>query len=115
MKKITLIMSFIFIFVSCEKFPKNDELIGSWVEQTDNTFKCKLIFEDEIVYLFKSSKIDTLSYWLDKKQKRIFFNYPSGASSFKINLNKRDKELTIWGLYMSIPEKPSETVFRKEE
>ena len=61
MKKITLIMSFIFIFVSCEKFPKNDELIGSWVEQTDNTFKCKLIFEDEIVYLFKSSKIDTLS------------------------------------------------------
>jgi len=118
MKKIILIsISLLFTFISCEKFPKEKDLIGSWIEQTDNVFKAKLTFEEEIVYHFRPTSIDTFFYWLDKKQESLYFapkKYSEDKSFHKISLNKKKNELTIWGLYISIPEKPSETVLKKE-
>jgi len=65
---------------------------------------------------FKQTVIDTLSYRLDEKQELIFIklkNNPSiGESSHKISINKKKKELTIWGLLIGTS--TSETVFKKE-
>jgi hypothetical protein len=110
----------LFILVSCkkEKFPDKDDLKGTWIEQTDNSFKHKLIFEEEIVYFIKSTSVDTLSYRLDKKQDFIFltlkYNPSSGESNHKISLTKKNKTLRIWGLFGSIPEQITETKFLKE-
>jgi hypothetical protein len=120
MNKIIFITTAIILaFVSCkkEKFPKVDELTGSWIEQTSNSFKYKLIFENETMYFLKTTTIDTLSYRLDRKQELFFLklkNNPSiGESSHKISINKKKKELTIWGLFIGTTS-TSETVFKKE-
>jgi len=119
MKNTILITTFLLLaFVSCkkEKFPKIDDLTGSWIEQTSNSYKHKLIFEDETMYFFKQTVIDTLTYRLDKEQELIFLklnNDPSiGESSHKISINKKKKELTIWGIFIGTS--TSETVFKKE-
>ena len=117
MKKI-LFISFlsVIVFISCnkEKFPDTDDLTGSWIEQTDQSFRHKLIFENETMYFIKSTNTDTLSYFLDKKQEVIFLSSSAGESSHKLLLNKKEKILTIWGLFPSIPENISETKFKKE-
>ncbi|HET6243811.1 MAG: hypothetical protein H0V01_02915 [Bacteroidetes bacterium] len=119
MKKIIfIIVTSLFIFASCkkEKFPEIDDLTGNWIEQTSNSFKHKLIFEDETMYFFKPSSVDTLSYRLDKKQEVIYLrlknNPAAGESNHKILINKKKKELTIWGLFIGV--NTSETIFKKE-
>jgi uncharacterized membrane protein len=103
--KITLIPLFVlFALISCKKDPSLNkaELIGTWVEQFENSFQHKLIFETGTLYLFKSSSTDTLSYRVDYKQERIYLslkNDPSSAeSNHKILLNRKGI-LTIWGLF----------------
>jgi hypothetical protein len=106
------------LFISCkkDKFPDIDDLTGSWIEQTSQSFKHRLIFETETVYFIKSTQTDTLSYRLDKKQELIYLklkNNPSaGESSHKMLLNKKEKTLTIWGLFIGT--NTSETTFKKE-
>lgn len=105
------------MLTSCKKeaLPDKADLIGTWIEQTDDSFKHKLIFEEETVYFFKPTSTDTLSYWLDDNQEKIYFSHPSvGESNHKILFNKEKDELTIWGLFPSTPENQSETVFKKE-
>lgn len=110
----------LFILFSCkkEKFPDKDDLNGTWIEQTDNSFKRKLIFEHETIYFIKTTSVDTLSYWLDKKQDLIYlalkYNPSAGESNHKILFNKKRKALTIFGLFPSIPEQVTETKFLKE-
>ncbi len=118
MKNLILISVFLFAFISCkkEKFPKTNELKGSWTEQTNNSFKHKLFFEEEIMCFFKQTTVDTLIYSLDDNQKLIFLklkNNPSaGESSHKIYINKDNKELKIFGLFAGTS--TIETVFKKE-
>ena len=106
-------------FGSCkkEKFPDKDNLKGSWTEQTDNSFKHKLIFDSETMLFIKSSTVDTLLYRLDKKSDLIFLtlknNSTIGESSHTILYNKKGKTLTIFGLFPSI-DKTTETKFKKE-
>lgn len=102
------------VFMSCkkEKFPDIDDLTGTWIEQTDQSFKHKLIFVQEKVYFIKSTQTDTLSYRLDKEQEIIYLSSSAGESSHKILLNKKEKILTIWGLFPST--NVSETKFKKE-
>lgn len=105
--------------VSCkkEKFPDKDNLIGTWTEQTDNSFKHKLVFETETMIFHKSNTIDTLSYRLDKKTKLLFLtlknNSSTGESSHEILHNKKSKTLTIFGLFPTT-DKATETKFTKE-
>lgn len=114
---ITLITTVI-IISSCkkDKFPKLDDLKGTWLEQTSNSIKTKLIFEDETMYLFNSSTVDTLSYQLDSKQELIFLsqknNPDAGESNHKILINKKSKTLIIYGLFVGI--NLSKTVFEKK-
>lgn len=119
MKKISLIIiATILVFNSCkkEKFPEIDDLTGNWIEQTSNSFKTKITFEGETMYLFKSSTVDTLSYRLDEKQELIFLslknNLATGESSHKILINRKSKELTIWGLFTGV--NTSENIFKSE-
>jgi len=108
------------LVTSCKKevFPEIDNLAGSWIEQTENSFKHKLIFEEEVLYFVKPTYTDTLLFRLDKKQELIYLsskNDPaSGESSHEISLNKKENTLTVWGLFVSIPENISETIFAKE-
>lgn len=110
----------IILFTACKKevFPEIDNLTGSWIEQTDNSFKNKLIFDGDILYFVQSTYTDTLLVRLDKKQELMFLslknNPSSGESNHKIILNKKENTLTVWGLFASIPEDVSETVFNKE-
>jgi hypothetical protein len=121
MKKFKLISLFaLLMLVSCKKevFPKKKNIIGTWVEQTNNSFKHKLVFEEDVLYFTKSSRTDTSFYSLDKEKKVLsltLVNSPSGISTeHKILINKKNNELTIWGLFISTPENISETVFKKE-
>lgn len=110
----------LFIIVSCkkEKFPDKDDLNGTWIEQTDNSAKHKLIFVNEIIYFIKPTSVDTLSYKLDKKQDLIYltlkYNPQSGESNHKFSLNKKSKTLTILGLFPSLALDVTETKFLKE-
>jgi hypothetical protein len=119
MKNISIIiLATIFAFSSCkkDKFPEIVDLKGSWIEITNNSFKNRIIFEDETMIFFKSSQMDTLSYRLDDKQELIFLrlknNLAAGESSHRILLNKKSKVLTIWGLFINV--NTSETIFKFE-
>ncbi len=116
MKKSCYTLLILISLIGCKKenFPKSEDLIGSWIEVTDNSFKHELIFETEKVYFVKSTQTDTLTYVLDKKEELIFLSSSSAESSHKILLNKKEGLLTVWGLFPSIPEKVSETVFKQE-
>jgi hypothetical protein len=118
--KITLIPLFVlFALISYKKDPSLNkaELIGTWVEQFENSFQHKLIFETGTLYLFKSSSTDTLSYRVDEKQERIYLslkNDPSSTeSNHKILLNRKGI-LMIWGLFANTPNNESETIFQRE-
>lgn len=119
-KNIIWAIGILIILVSCkkEKFPDTDDLKGTWTEQTNNSVKHKLIFEQETLYFIKSTAADTLSYRLDKKQDLIYltlkYNPSSGECSHKLLLNKKSKTLIIWGLFPSIPEQVTETKFGQE-
>lgn len=110
------------LLVSCRKqaFPKTDDLAGSWTEITENPAKTSLHFvSGDLLYMtHNSGTTDTLTYRLDKKEKRIYLklaNYPgTGESYFRICLNKKSDILSIWGLYQAIPEaEPQEVKFQK--
>jgi hypothetical protein len=116
MKKSCYTLLILISLIGCkkEKFPKSEDLIGNWIEITDNSFKHELIFETEKVYFVKPSQTDTLTYVLDKKEELMFVSSSFGEGSLKIILNKKEGLLTVWGLFPSIPEKVSETVFKQE-
>ena len=129
MNKITLIiLSLLFVFISCEKFPKENDLIGKWIplEQQDThqatfEFSDKYFIQSDACYSFLYNKdtvyYDTCLYSLDKKKGYLYLSseqYPEATSFHEISLNKGKNELTIWGLFPSIPEeKQSKTVLKK--
>ncbi len=117
MKKIIFILLLTTtFFVSCkkEKFPKIKDLSGTWVEQTDLSYKHKLIFNEETLIFIKPTSVDTFSYHLDKKQERIFLISSIGESNHKILINKKENKLSIWSLLGGIPENEIVTIFTKE-
>lgn len=120
MKNFKLMYLFILLLlVSCKKevFPNKSDIIGAWIEQTNNPFKHKLVFKEETLYFFKSSSTDTLSYWLDEKNEvlslQLLNSQTDITTKHKISFNKKNKELRIWGLFISAPEE-SETLFKKD-
>lgn len=120
MKKIILGLFLTILFLSSckkEKFPDVDDLQGKWIEQTDKTAKHSLIFESNTLYLIRLTTVDTLTYWLDKKNEFIYltlkYNPSAGQTHGKIMLNKRSKTLTVWGIYPTTADQTSVTKFKK--
>lgn len=105
------------MLTSCKKmkFPDKSDLIGSWTEQTDNTFKNKLVFDESKLYFYKVNSTDTLSYHIDKKDKLIYLSHPTnGSSSHEISINRDKSRLTIYGLFPGTPENGSQTSFIRD-
>jgi hypothetical protein len=119
-KVILLILFSTIVFISCkkEKFPDIDDLTGSWVELTDQSFKHRLIFKEVTMYFIKPTLTDTFLYRLETKQELLYLqlkNNPSGGeSNHKIQINKKKNELIIWNLFGGHPGFISETKFKKE-
>lgn len=122
---VLLIFIFPLLIFSCKKetFPDNEDLVGRWIEITYLLDKQVLVFDDEetLFYTRPGSRYvstDTFLYRLDKEQERLFLtpaNFPGASeSSYQIQLDKNNNELTVWGLLISIPETPSETKFKKQ-
>lgn len=93
---------------------------GEWIEQTSNSFKHRLLFEEEIVYFFKEQRTDTFVYNIVNQavgdQDRIItFKFNQSISeSVSIHpfcINTKEKELIIWSLFASLPNNPSKTIF----
>jgi hypothetical protein len=115
-KKAIWTIGVLIILVSCkkEKFLDRDDLKGSWIEQTNNSIKNKLIFEEETLYFIKPNTADTLSHRLDRKRDLLYLTQSAGESNHKLLLNKKSKLFSVWGLFPSIPEQVTETKFKKE-
>jgi len=114
-----LMITFLLTLISCkkEKFPENDNVIGIWTEQTELYYKHKIVFENETMIFIKQGSVDTFAYQLDQKTKLLILIIKNrsfaGKSNHQIFFNKRNKTLTIFGLFPSNIN-TSETIFKKE-
>lgn len=120
-------MILFFAFASCEKFPKENDLIGKWIlleqpdpYQTTLEFSDKYLISSGVYYTFPDRDTvfyrNTYLYSLKRGNMYLFSEKNSEAtSSLEISLNKKKDELTILGWTPYIPEQgASKTVFKKE-
>jgi len=118
-KKIFFLLLFTTFLFACKKeeFPKPEQLQGTWTEVTENSFKHKLRFKNEIMYFIKSNSIDTLNFRLDDKEERMFLRLKNHNTEIetqhKIRINKKRDELTVWNLFITNTFE-TETTFKKE-
>jgi len=118
--KSILILSIAFVLCvsSCKKevFPDQNDIVGTWIEKTTNSDKTQFTFRDNgIAYLTKPNQpTDTLSYILNDSKELLYLSNDAGESNHQIELHKKTDELTIWNLFPSIPENPSEKIFEKK-
>ncbi len=130
-KLVTTKIFFFILFISlaaCQKdeltnFPTKDLLVGSWAEKTP-TYGATVTFSEDNVMTFvpsKTSLIDSVNYKLDPSRSAIFLStigkplsgrYYNGY--WKMSYKEPENELTIWGLYASITNATSRSVFVKK-
>ncbi len=116
-------IAFLFILVltmtSCkkDKFPELKQLQGKWTEVTDNSLKHDLRFENETMYFIRPNSIDTLVFRLDDKEEKMFLRLKNQntetESQYKILINKKRDQITVWNLFITIGSE-TETSFKKE-
>jgi hypothetical protein len=112
-------LSSVIALVSCHKEVSNEvDFIGLWRE-TGNTKVATIEFKSDNTVYFNDTfnPIYKYNYRIDEKLKFIYFSVdvnPEHDSNFAYSYDTITKELTIWGLYISIPENPSKTIFKKD-
>ena len=115
---LVFILGLVIFLTSCKKeiFPDKNDIVGNWIEITTNSDKTQLRFDVcGVAYLTKPNQpTDTFSFSLDDSKELLCFSNDAGMSFHQIELNKKTDEITIWSLFPSIPENPSETRFEKE-
>ncbi|MDX2362323.1 MAG: hypothetical protein QNK23_16060 [Crocinitomicaceae bacterium] len=103
MRHLILISLLSILTIGCtKKFPKVDELQGTWIEQTDNEIVHTLVFDENILTKTTSTGfIDVYEYELNKKENTIILKLISSGTegSLEITLNKRDGILGLFGFY----------------
>jgi hypothetical protein len=105
--------------ISCKKEVSNEvDFIGLWRE-TGSTKVATIEFKSDNTVYFNDTynPIYKYNYRIDEKLKFISFSVddnPEHDSNFAYSYDTKSKELTIWGLYISIPENPSKTIFKKD-
>lgn len=114
-----LTISTILLSFSCQKEVTNDNyLIGQWIEK-GKIGGCSLEFNNNGSAFLKLSGNDNVqeyAYRIYEDTNSIFFSIPDNTDSegsFRYSYDDKTKELTIWGLYISIPENPSTTILTK--
>ena len=105
---------------ACNKddFPDEFSIQDTWIEKTGNSFRVEIEFRSQNRAFFKKvegAEIEELRYRLDKADELLLFipeEFPDGVrSTHKISYDRKTEELTIYGLFPSIPEEVSKTVF----
>jgi len=120
MKKLRfLTIIIILLSFSCKEDTSNDfEIVGQWIEK-EIRGGCTIEFTgygSAILNLFSNDNVHEYNYRIDESANKIFFAMPDNPDSewsLKYSYDDTFKELTIWGLYISIPERPSETILTK--
>jgi hypothetical protein len=113
-------LTFVISLESCHKeVTKEINFIGFWRE-TGNTKVATIEFKSDNTANFNDTynPIHQYNYKIVEKLKFIYFSVddnPEHDSNFAYSYDMITKELTIWGLYISIPENPSKTIFKKDE
>ncbi len=121
------LVAFLFLFLvfsfGCNKdeFPDEFSIIGPWLENTTNAGKVEIEFKNgNRAYLktVSTEPFDTLMYKLEKKDELQLFlpeEYPNGIrTTHKLGYSQKNEELTIYGLFPSISETLSKTVFKRK-
>jgi hypothetical protein len=97
------IIGIIIIFISCKKDRFSNFLIGTWVEQTDESFKEKLIFTKDTLFYFQDLiSVDTFIYKLKNERKNTYLRREPVSPLYsigyvdKISINRKKNEITIW-------------------
>ena len=104
---------------SCQKeLPNGCDFAGQWIEKGIRG-GCAIEFTGNgsaFLNLFSNDNVHEYNYRIDESTNSIFFSMPDNNDSewsLKYSYDDTTKELTIWGLYISIPERPSETILTK--
>ena|SRR5664279_1395183 len=120
MKRLRLLIIVIVLFAfSCQKEVSNEnDFIGLWSE-IGNTKVATIEFKSDKTVYFNDTynTIYKYNYRIDEKLKFMYFSVddnPEHDSNFAYSYDNKSEELTIWGLYISIPENPSKTIFKKD-
>jgi hypothetical protein len=118
--KFILIPVFVFTLFACnkDKFPDQFVIYGRWIELTNEPLKTEIEFKRQNV-LFLTRVHDTIReyrYLLEKQDELQIFEiaeYPLGIRSVhKVNYNKKDDLMTIYGLYPTTGNE-SKTIFKR--
>ena len=118
-----LVLGFVLFFVlgSCKKevFPENEQIIGVWIEDNTASEKIRIEFRTDgtcLLQYSETSKIDTLIYQLKDEDQRLWFGLLKEGiyhSHHQIKYNKKEDQLTIWGLTANISENAVHTFVRE--
>lgn len=117
-KLIMLVIAGMFL-VGCkkDKFPDEFSIYGKWKEYTNETEKTEVEFKRDNVMLLKlvHDTIRKYNYLLDKPNELQVFDpaeFPDGRSTIhKVTYNRKDEQMTIFGLYPTIDNITSATIF----
>jgi hypothetical protein len=116
---IAVTLAFVILLESCHKeVIKENNFIGFWRE-IGNTKIATIEFKSDNTAYFNDryNPIHQYIYKIDEKLKIIYFSVDDNSehdSNFAYSYDMITKELTIWGLYISIPENTSKTIFKKD-
>jgi hypothetical protein len=106
---------------SCQKELSNEcDFVGQWIEKGIRG-GCTIEFTDKgsaYLNLYSNDNVHEYTYRIDENTNSIFFSMPDnsdGEWSLRYSYDDKTKELTIWGLYISIPERPSKTILTKAQ
>jgi hypothetical protein len=109
----------IVISISCQKeLPNECDFAGQWIEKGIRG-GCTIEFTDKgsaFINLHSNDDVQEYTYRIDENTNNLFFSMPDNSDSewsFRYSYDDMTKELTIWGLYISIPENPSKTILIK--
>ena len=115
---VTVALSLGITLVSCHKeISNNIDFIGLWREKGKVNGATLEFTRNDTAYLTIYNNVHKYRYWVDEKLGYIYFSvYDNPESEWrnKYFYDVLSKELTIWGLYISIPENPSKTIFTRD-
>ncbi len=104
---------------SCQKeLPNECDFAGQWIEKGIRG-GCTIEFTDKgsaFINLHSNDDVQEYTYRIDENTNSLFFSLSDNSDSelsFRYSYDDKTKELTIWGLYISIPENPSKTILIK--
>ena len=120
MKKLRLLSTILILLTSsCQKEISNEfDFVGQWIEKGTRG-GCTIEFTDNgsaFLNLYSNDNVREYAFRFDEEANKIYFSMPDNPDSewsFRYSYDDTSKELTIWGLYISIPENPSKTILIK--